>query len=426
MTGAIALSVLVQLGFRWFYYHDVLPNTAYAKVAFGTARLMAGWEHLTKSAGPLCGSWFLLLLSVLHALFYPKSQDSPLGPKSRGIGLGLAILGVGWAAYVLFVGGDTFPAWRQLGYVVLFGALAGSWLLERGLHGTSAFTASLHFALALILLTFVTTAYDEGNWAKRERWQWDGRSVGRAFRKAWTDERPRIAVDAAGAIPYYSGLPTLDMLGLTDRYLAHHPPTDLAERTMGHGLGDADYYLERAPDVFCFGIPPCRFGAKYRPQKEMVKRVAFSENYTRATILLDEKAAKGGELRSEIWVRREGRVGIVRAKDVVFVPALLFSDKDAPARPDGGAFRVSSKKKQTLFFEDLPLSKGDWKVRFTGAEGKARVRLRNSGGRPARGSTAEDLNLELREAGRLDVRLSARPGFSFLGLEIRRRGKEGN
>jgi len=44
-----------------------------------------------------------------------------------------------------------------------------------------------------------------------------------------------IALGAVGALPYYSGLRTLDVHGLTDRRVAHGPPrTDLPERLMAH------------------------------------------------------------------------------------------------------------------------------------------------------------------------------------------------
>jgi hypothetical protein len=62
-----------------------------------------------------------------------------------------------------------------------------------------------------------------------------------------------VATNAAGALPYFSDLPVVDMLGLTDRHIAR----SAAERSawIGHERGDAAYVLRRAPDLILFGGP---------------------------------------------------------------------------------------------------------------------------------------------------------------------------
>jgi hypothetical protein len=55
-----------------------------------------------------------------------------------------------------------------------------------------------------------------------------------------------IAVDAAGKIPYFSGLPTIDMLGLCDTHIAHLPAT---KYVAGHSKHDADWVLGKRPDI---------------------------------------------------------------------------------------------------------------------------------------------------------------------------------
>ena len=53
---------------------------------------------------------------------------------------------------------------------------------------------------------------------------------------------------AAGAIPFYSGLPTIDMYGLSDHHIARVP---LAEGPWlaGHMKWDNAYVLARRPDL---------------------------------------------------------------------------------------------------------------------------------------------------------------------------------
>jgi hypothetical protein len=58
----------------------------------------------------------------------------------------------------------------------------------------------------------------------------------------------RIAVDAAGLIPYYSQRYAIDMFGLTDLHIAHLENPNLGTGTVGHEKYDPDYILSLKPD----------------------------------------------------------------------------------------------------------------------------------------------------------------------------------
>ena len=63
-----------------------------------------------------------------------------------------------------------------------------------------------------------------------------------------------LGVDAAGKIPYFSGLETIDMRGLTDRHIGR---MDVEYFTNpGHDKHDADYVLARQPDIIAGWIRP--------------------------------------------------------------------------------------------------------------------------------------------------------------------------
>jgi hypothetical protein len=62
-----------------------------------------------------------------------------------------------------------------------------------------------------------------------------------------------VATNAAGALPYWSDLPVIDMLGLTDRHIARRPAD--SGRWIGHERGDGAYVLSRQPDIIIFGGP---------------------------------------------------------------------------------------------------------------------------------------------------------------------------
>jgi hypothetical protein len=63
----------------------------------------------------------------------------------------------------------------------------------------------------------------------------------------------RIALNPAGAVPYYSGLYAYDMLGLTNLHIARKARTRLGEGVAGHEKGDGAYILDERPDLILFG-----------------------------------------------------------------------------------------------------------------------------------------------------------------------------
>jgi hypothetical protein len=79
-----------------------------------------------------------------------------------------------------------------------------------------------------------------------------GRPVGEWLRTHLPSDA-LVATNAAGALPYFSDLPTLDMLGLTDRHIARSRPD--RRQWVGHERGDGAYVLSRQPAIIIFGGP---------------------------------------------------------------------------------------------------------------------------------------------------------------------------
>jgi hypothetical protein len=77
--------------------------------------------------------------------------------------------------------------------------------------------------------------------AINDRWHFAGRQVGVFLRYAFAEQRPLLAVDAAGCLPFFYQLPALDMLGLTDSHIARHAPPGFGTDFLGHELGDGKY-----------------------------------------------------------------------------------------------------------------------------------------------------------------------------------------
>jgi hypothetical protein len=78
-----------------------------------------------------------------------------------------------------------------------------------------------------------------------------------------------IAVGPAGAIPYYSELPTVDMLGLCDAWVARHG--NPASNAAGHGKAAPSEYLNRRGVVWLVGQPDVRRAPDRRDEKISVQ-----------------------------------------------------------------------------------------------------------------------------------------------------------
>lgn len=239
-AGALTLAV-PHLLFRRLFYGDFLPNTFYVKVDFSSAQLMAhGVSYLAEGALPhlplLCGAaWGLITLRRSGEL---RPQDLLL-PLTLAVALGIAV----------YTGGDHF---RELRFFLVPAAVlavmaapaavvtaprSGRWFRAAGATG---------LAVGVLLLTVY----------HRDLGRSSSLQFGAAITRRWkaagewlrTQASPGdlLATPVAGAIPFVSGLPTIDMLGLNDRVIARKP-VKLGVESRDHEKFDAAYVLSREP-----------------------------------------------------------------------------------------------------------------------------------------------------------------------------------
>jgi hypothetical protein len=218
-----------------------------------------------------------------------------------------------------------------------------------------------------------------------ERWELDGEPVGKFLARAFGNRAPLIAVDPAGAVPYWSRLPAIDMLGLNDRWLAHHPPPGFGSGRLGHELGDGRYVLSRRPDLVLLCLPTGRDTGCFIGGKQLVAVPAFQASYALATYEGDDPF----RVRSRIWTRREGgALGIARSQGRVVVPGWQLSANpasivglDATGRP---ALHATQQTPALLVGLELPA--GRWRL-VIDADARMRVEVRDAahGTVPGRG-----------------------------------------
>lgn len=241
--GAFALICGPYFLWRFSYYGYLLPNTYYAKAAgFSLARVGTGWHNLRWIAG----EGGLLPIAVAGLFSWPAL-------KSRPIWLLFAGFAAATATYFVFVGGD-FVVWfgprfflPVLPFLLLMAA-EGIWHLTSFVkrHWRSVLLCLLSLALLANSLWFAWPA----RFTRLEPFQAQMRSWKELAIWMETNLPPSsiIATDAAGLIPYYSRLYSIDMFGLADEHIGHLDLPTPGKGTVGHEKFDPEYILQRRPD----------------------------------------------------------------------------------------------------------------------------------------------------------------------------------
>lgn len=255
--GAVVLTAagafVAQLVFRRLYYGEWIANSARAKLLPLAMALPEGIADLGRFA--FQGSAYgVLALLVLAGVLRSRKDHGPPGRELRKTAGFLLLAALTLAAS----GGDSFPLWRF--YVPL--APAFFLCAAQGLELLLGPRARAHHRLrsvalpATVLLAALSIPYPfflrqielEASW--RDLWTDLGRSLA-----AIVPPDTSIALCPVGALPFFSRLPTIDMLGLTDRRIARVAP-DRRYYYPGHHRHDGRYVLSRQPDLILLANGP--------------------------------------------------------------------------------------------------------------------------------------------------------------------------
>ena len=251
--GLLALTLpLVAVVGPWLvwklaFYGNLLPSTFYAKSPTSVS-LFRGLFYLAA----FVGIYFLFLLlpwAVKAGRRLLRSREPKLLMLSVIVGL--------WFAYVAVFGGD-FMQFRMLVPVMPFLFILITWVLCAVVQ-TRPLRAGL---VAVILAGSIFCGVFHGRGILRhglesihrlaehltsasENWAGIGSVLGQSF---GSDRNVVIATTAAGAIPYYSNLRTVDMLGLDDPWIARHGRY-LSSRPGHHRVATLGYLVGRGVNL---------------------------------------------------------------------------------------------------------------------------------------------------------------------------------
>ncbi len=240
---------------RWSYYGFPLPNTFYAKTGGGFHQYLRGSFYVFKFVTTF-GGFVLFLLPAAVML----RQRIPFWIKLLFFHCFL------WLGYVVWVGGDGLVCSRflvpilpmaylliqegmgvlaeRLGAAAAKPKLVGRLLVAGVVMGTLSPTVNVRrdpYTEVVKEREMVRNLAEIGRWLKNN---------------AGPDAV--IATNVAGALPYYAGLRTIDMLGLNDLHIAHRKIIGMGRGSAGHEKKDVEYVMGRKPTYVMEGWPTPR------------------------------------------------------------------------------------------------------------------------------------------------------------------------
>lgn len=242
----VALIYAPYFAWRYTYYGWLLPNTYYAKTGGGWSQLIRGLTYI-KHFYLWPGGAVTLLAIVPAAIRRNRKTVLPL------------LTCLVWTCYVAVIGGDGLAMYRFIVPVLplwyLLAAEGLVLLLARPGKRAAIFTARpARIAVITVCLLMVLSrslGSSERDFVHEDRIRVQGNwvPIGKWLRH-YAKPGETLAIPVAGAIPYYSGLYTIDMLGITDSHIAHVRIRDMGGGRAGHEKHDIDYVLSRRPTYF--------------------------------------------------------------------------------------------------------------------------------------------------------------------------------
>jgi arabinofuranosyltransferase len=348
--------------FRLYYYGDLVPNTAHAKLAFSLHHMTHyGISYIYRGFGLL----FPLVLAIPVLFFFSLQKN---WYRARICFLTATI--VIWSIYLVVIGGDVDPPSRHFMPIVVILAFMLvafiSYLQQyqtQHLSRTNIFLFSLAFCFYGIINFFEAEVRDAR--ASVNRFGDNNEMVisfSRLLKTAFEKSDPLIAVYAAGIPPYFTEFRAIDMLGLNDRHIAMNPPKSFGTGWIAHELSDPDYLLGRKPDIIAQGGGGrgCGWNACLDVTHDLLAHPEFIKNYVRTRLVHTSAPIVDGYF----WVRRDGRCGASTDSNKIKIPAIISnSDGSIPFFLDTEKRITGIATKDTpIKLDTLTINNGSWQI----------------------------------------------------------------
>ncbi len=261
--GALLAALGTLLAWRLATYGAWMPNPVTAKVAMTPASVGRGATYLLDWA-VRDGVWAVLALAFAGVVLRPRET------------LPCVAVAAAYAVFICLAGGDGLYRFRLGSHVVPVLAVAAAvGLAEVGQRRGVATAAVLALvAGGATLLPHRDAAFTwNASLPQLRRWEAYWTEIGQALGHSLPPDT-RIAVNVVGRIPYHSGLPTLDLYGLTDRAVARTPIADAGVGYAGHERTAPAHVLAEAPDLLYFTVLDGGARAVCAPWEDTLSTVA--------------------------------------------------------------------------------------------------------------------------------------------------------
>ncbi|MBK8551514.1 MAG: hypothetical protein IPL53_10830 [Ignavibacteria bacterium] len=264
------IPVIFYFIIRYSYYGYLFPNTYYAKTGLSSAYLNAGIEYFTK----FLKSYLVYGIVLVAPLYLFKKKENIFE-----ISL-LYLLIISFLLYVILVGGDVLKQNRFfLPVLPLIYILFAKFLTQMYNVLRNKMSGGLSAAAVVITVSAVCIFYYN---SQKENLESDiqtenglvskMKSTGAWFKNKQLElGRPmNLAATTIGAVSFFAGpkVNVIDMLGLTDKEVAHNPKyvKEISELTLGwkERKYNADYIMSRQPDFIYFstGVKPSAYAER--------------------------------------------------------------------------------------------------------------------------------------------------------------------
>ncbi len=317
-----AAAVALQAVFRLAYYGALIPNTALIKISPSMEHASVGLTYVMNGIISMKLFFIPAAAGALFMLF-----DS--GARKKTVIL-LAVL-ISWLAYIVFIGGDIFPAYRHMMPAIIIGAflIIGGFIKAWEAKPAAIINVPVIFITCLLCVLYgVTQPWEIQNFkAANETWERNAMEAGRVIGGAFEKERPVVAVTAAGSLPYASGLPAIDLFGLNDYELPRfYRPKTAGKGWIGHEQGSAAYVIKRMPDLISLYDSTAEM-VHYAWWAELAAMPEFKNSYRLIYFYCPEN-----KFTAKFWANiYSKKTGIRVLGNDVIIPVYFFSTASEPA-----------------------------------------------------------------------------------------------
>ncbi len=283
--------VLLYIAFRYFYYGYFLPNTFYAKTGFNLEHFNRGIEYV------LTGIKNNFLYGLLFLIPIINFREKTLRKETYFFYYFVII----YLMFIILIGGDVLPIDRFflpiLPLVIIFSTITIYHLTFLKISSIKKYLVIASVAIiytCAVISSYLNNypemklkrSYEVGLVTKMKVYaDW----INRIGSEDKSGEIKTVALSTIGSFSYYSGAEVIDIVGLTDKYIAHNPvevpgideelPVLWKERRY-----NADYVLQRNPDYIIFpaGAKPtafaeCAIFVQYMFYKNYYCQLVYSE-----------------------------------------------------------------------------------------------------------------------------------------------------